>query len=324
MFYPSYLNLYHSGELKKRVEQALKVLRSCHLCPRRCGANRELNQLGFCRSGKDLIIYSSQPHFGEEPPISGVSGSGTIFFSNCHLSCIYCQNYSFSQLGQGESISPEGLAELMIKLKDSGCHNINLVSPTHFLPQILKGLELAIGRGLDIPLVYNSNGYESVSILKLLEGIVDIYLPDFRYSQEEAAQKYSGVSGYWEIARRAIKEMYRQAGNLKLKNHLAFRGVLVRHLILPEDLAGTKKIMDFLSKEVSAEIHVSLMSQYYPAFKAGQFPPLNRTITNQEYEKGKQWFKEAGLKNGWFQDKPGKKEMKRFAGEYLSRQGFIQ
>jgi len=317
MLYPTYINLYNSGELQRRVEQAFEILKDCNLCPRKCGVNRKLNRLGYCRAGQNLIVYSTYVHLGEEPPISGHSGSGTIFFSNCNLSCVYCQNFYFSQLGKGKSVSSEKLAELMLTLQNKGCHSINLVSPTHFIPQILQSLELAIAKGLDIPLVYNTNGYESISTLKILEGIIDIYLPDLRYSSEAVAQKYSDVNNYWKVSQLAIKEMYRQVGNLKLQDGIARQGLIVRHLILPEGLAGTQKIMNFLFNEISPFVHVSLMHQYYPTFKANEFPPLDRPINAREYEEAKLNLIKAGIKNGWLQEEFSPEDTKRFAGEYL-------
>lgn len=318
MSYPAYLALYESGELKERIKKSFKILGRCSLCPRRCGVNRYLSKSGFCRSGRELLVYSSQVHLGEEPPISGTFGSGTIFFTNCNLRCVYCQNFPFSQLGQGELVTLEKLAEIMINLKKKGCHNINLVSSTHFLPQILESLNLAIAQGLDLPLVYNTNGYESLETLRLLEGIVDIYLPDLRYSQDEVAKKYSNVSDYWLVSQLAIKEMYRQVGNLQLQDGIARRGLIVRHLVLPENLAGTSMVMDFLAQEISRELQVSLMRQYYPAFQAKFYPPLARPITDEEYEEAKQDLIEAGIENGWFQEKPMPEETKKFAGENFS------
>ena len=317
MFSPAYITLYKSGELSKRVKLAREILSGCILCPRNCRINRNLSQSGFCRSGKDAKVYSTQAHFGEEPPISGRAGSGTIFFANCSLRCIFCQNYPFSQLGEGEIVSIEKLAGMMLDIKNKGCHNINLVSPTHFVPQILGALEIAVDKGLDLPLVYNTNGYESLSTLKLLQGIVDIYLPDLKYSDNRVAEKYSGASNYWEAAKEALREMYKQVGNLKTKQGVAYRGLIVRHLILPKGLSGTKEVLNFLAKEVSSSVHISLMRQYYPAFKAQGFPPLDRPITKEEYLEAKRYFQEAGLRNGWFQGGMGQDDIDRFAGENI-------
>ncbi len=317
MFLPGYVILYKEGKLQERIEQAFEMLRSCCLCPRGCGVNRKIDEMGLCRSGKELQVYSTLIHRGEEPPISGNYGSGVIFFSNCNLKCIYCQNFLFSQLGKGNKCSSETLAGFMLDLKHRGAHNINLVSPTHFLPQILESLKLAVEKGLDIPLVYNTSGYESMAALKLLEGVVDIYLADLRYSDDEVAWEYSGVHDYWPVSKTALKEMYRQAGNLKIKAGIAYQGLIVRHLILPEGLSGTRKAMEFLSREISPSIHISLMRQYYPAFKAKNFPPLDRPITNFEYEQARRVLEETGLINGWFQKEFNPEDTEQFAGEFL-------
>jgi len=291
-------------ELQKRIDAAYGLLVSCRVCPRECRVNRLKNdKLGFCRSGLNPVISSVSPHYGEEPPLSGTKGSGTVFFTNCNLRCVYCQNYPISQMGNGEERTPGELACQMLWLQEQGCHNLNLVTPTHFVPQILKALGIAIQRGFNLAIVYNTSGYESMEILRLLDGIVDIYLPDMRYSDNGAAVKYSGAPGYSEINRAAIKEMYRQVGNLVLDEQgVAKQGLIVRHLVLPGNIAGTEAVMKFLAEEISKDVSISLMSQYFPAYRAREFKEINRRITAEEYEKAYQIMLKYGLENGWVQE----------------------
>ena len=299
--YPRYLNIKEE-ELDRRIEKAYKLLSSCEVCPHKCRVNRLKGEQGICRSGEEVIVSSYNAHFGEEPPLVGNFGSGTIFFTNCNLKCVYCQNYPISQLGNGNKVSLLELAKIMLALQKRKCHNINLVTPTHFVPQILKSLKSAIKMGLHIPIVYNTSGYESVRTLKLLEGIVDIYLPDARYADNEIARKYSSAPNYFEIMKKALNEMYRQVGDLVTdKIGVARTGLIVRHLVLPEGLSGTKKIMHFISREISPHTYISLMAQYFPAYQAGQFPPLSRRINRKEYREALRAFEEEGLGNGWFQ-----------------------
>ena len=299
--YPRYLNIKEE-ELDRRIEKAYKLLSSCEVCPHKCRVNRLKGEQGICRSGEEVIVSSYNAHFGEEPPLVGNFGSGTIFFTNCNLKCVYCQNYPISQLGNGNKVSLSELAKIMLALQKRKCHNINLVTPTHFVPQILKSLKLAIKMGLRIPIVYNSSGYESVRTLKLLDGIVDIYLPDARYADDEIAQKYSSALNYFEIMKKALNEMHRQVGDLVTdKIGVARSGLIVRHLVLPEGLSGTKKIMHFIAREISPHTYISLMAQYFPAYQARQFPSLSRRINRKEYREALQAFKEEGLENGWFQ-----------------------
>ena len=299
--YPGYLNIKEE-EFDRRIEKAYKLLSSCEVCPHKCRINRLKGERGFCRSGKEVMISSYNNHFGEEPPLVGNFGSGTIFFTNCNLKCVYCQNYPISQLGNGNKVTLQELAKIMLALQKRKCHNINLVTPTHFVPQILKSLKLAIEMGLDIPIVYNTSGYDSVNALRLLDGVVDIYLPDARYADNEIAIKYSSAPDYFEIMKKALKEMHRQVGDLALdKTGVARSGLIVRHLVLPEGLSGTKKILHFIAREISPHTYISLMAQYFPAYQAGQFPPLSRRIDKEEYREALQIFKEEGLENGWFQ-----------------------
>ena len=299
--YPRYLNIKEE-EFDRRIEKAYKLLSSCEVCPHKCRVNRLKGERGFCRSGEEVMISSYNNHFGEEPPLVGNFGSGTIFFTNCNLKCIYCQNYPISQLGNGNKVSLQELAKIMLALQKRECHNINLVTPTHFVPQILKSLKLAIKMGLCIPLVYNTSGYDSVNTLKLLDGVVDIYLPDARYADNEIARKYSSAPNYFKIMKKSLKEMYRQVGDLAVdKTGVAHSGLIVRHLVLPGGLSGSKKIMHFITREISPHTYISLMAQYFPAYQADQFPPLSRRIDKEEYREALQAFKEEGLENGWFQ-----------------------
>ena len=291
-------------ELQKRIDAAYGLLASCRVCPRECGVDRLKNdKLGFCRSGLNPIISSVSPHYGEEPPLSGTKGSGTVFFTNCNLRCVYCQNYPISQMGNGEERSPGELACQMLWLQEQGCHNLNLVTPTHFVPQILKALGIAMQRGFNLPIVYNTSGYESIETLRLLDGIVDIYLPDMRYSDNAAAMKYSIAPDYPEINRAAIKEMYRQVGNLVLDEQgVAKQGLIVRHLVLPGNIAGTEAVMKFLAEEISKDVSISLMSQYFPAYRAKEYNEIKRRITTEEYEKAYQIMLKYDLENGWVQE----------------------
>jgi len=299
--YPRYLNIKEE-EFDRRIEKAYKLLSPCEVCPRKCGVKRLEGEQGFCRSDEEVIVSSYNAHFGEEPPLSGNFGSGTIFFTNCNLKCVYCQNYPISQLGNGDKVNLSELAKIMLALQKRKCHNINLVTPTHFVPQILKSLKSAIKMGLHIPIVYNTSGYDSVNTLKLLDGVVDVYLPDARYADNEVARKYSSAPGYFEIMEKALKEMHRQVGDLVTdKIGVARSGLIVRHLVLPEGLSGTKKIMYFIAREISPHTYISLMAQYFPAYQAGQFPLLSRRINREEYREALQTFKEEGLENGWFQ-----------------------
>jgi len=299
--HPRYLNIKEE-DFNRRIEKAYKLLSPCEVCPRKCGVNRLEREKGFCRSDEEVIVSSYNTHFGEEPPLVDYFGSGTIFFTNCNLKCVYCQNYPISQLGNGNEVSLSELAKIMLALQKRKCHNINLVTPTHFVPQILRSLKSAIKMGLRIPIVYNSSGYDSVNTLKLLDGVVDIYLPDARYADNEIAKKYSAAPNYFEIMKKALREMYRQVGDLAVgKTGVARSGLIVRHLVLPEGLSGTKKIMRFIAQEISPHTYISLMAQYFPAYQAGQFPPLSRRIDREEYREALQAFKEEGLENGWFQ-----------------------
>jgi putative pyruvate formate lyase activating enzyme len=282
MVYPSYLNLTES-QWKERIERALSLLESCEVCPHRCGVNRLKGELGFCKTGKNAIVDSYFPHRGEEKPIRGYRGSGTVFFSYCNMRCVYCQNYQISQLREGREVSPEELAEIFLELQAMGCHNLNLVTPSHVVPQILSALYIAVKKGFRLPIVYNTSSFDSLESLRLLEGIVDIYLADLKYADREIARRYSKVKNYPEVAMTAIREMHRQVGDLILDERgIAVRGLLVRHLVLPNGLAGTEKVAEFLGS-LSKNTAVNVMDQYYPSYMAWKYPELNRRITQREY-----------------------------------------
>jgi len=296
-FEPAYLELYRNGELKTRVKEAYRRLERCNICARECGVNRRESARGAaCRTGEQAVVSSCAPHFGEETPLVGYGGSGTIFFSWCNLMCQYCQNYEISQLGHGQKVEPENLAAMMLRLQEAGCHNINFVSPSHVVPQILAGLLVAAGAGLNLPLVYNTGGYDSLETLKLLDGVVDIYMPDIKYADPAVAHRYSKIQDYPAVNRAAVQEMHRQVGDLVVDERgIARRGLLVRHLVLPERLAGTQEIVRFLAEEISTNTYLNVMDQYRPCYKAGNLPPLDRRLTRQEYEEAVQMALDAGL-----------------------------
>jgi putative pyruvate formate lyase activating enzyme len=301
---PGYLRLGESGELEDRVRQACDMLARCSLCPRACGVNRLEGKVGYCRAGADPVVASWNVHHWEEPPISGTRGSGTIFFTHCTGRCIFCQNYPISQLGAGNAVSVERLAEMTVELQEKGCHNINLVTPTHFVPQIVMALPHAISSGLHIPLVYNTNGYDSLETLRLLDGLVDIYLPDAKYADDTVAHRLSGFQGYVEANRAALREIVRQVGDELILNEegIAVRGMIVRHLVLPDGLAQSEAVLSWLAQELSPRVYISLMDQYFPAHRAVGDPILGRKITTEEYAAALDAFERAGLENGWRQE----------------------
>ena len=271
----------------------------CRLCPHSCGARRDKDERGKCRLGRETLVASAGPHFGEEAPLVGTGGSGTIFFASCNLACVFCQNYEISHFRRGDEVQPEKLAGIMIRLQSLGCHNINLVTPTHVIAGIVSALPLAVRDGLRIPLVYNCGGYESVETLRLLEGIIDIYMPDIKYSCDREAQRYSGAPDYWERVQDAVLEMHRQVGDLALDPRgVATRGLLIRHLVMPGGLAGTNRVLDFIAERVSANTWVNVMDQYGPAFKALRIPELSRRITRSEYLESVACARRAGLSRG--------------------------
>jgi putative pyruvate formate lyase activating enzyme len=292
----SYIALYESGVLEQRLAALKKMISPCTLCPHKCGVSRDSSTSGSCRSGMMPIVSSLGPHFGEERPLVGRGGSGTIFFTNCNLSCIFCQNYDISHLGQGSEVSYRELALMMMSLQEKGCHNINFVTPTHMVYAIVKALTIAVPMGLQVPLVYNSGGYDSAETLKHVNGIFDLYMPDFKYWDEDTAYKLSGVRGYPQVARIALREMYDQVGDLRLDvQGVAYRGLLVRHLVLPQDLAGTREVVDFL-RSLSADTYLNLMDQYRPAYRARECPALRRHVTLQEFDVALEYAKNAGMR----------------------------
>ncbi len=296
MFIPSYIEAHRTGKLDESIGKAYKILENCRLCPRACEVNRLKNEKGFCRTGRLAMVSSCNPHFGEEDPLVGTNGSGTIFVTNCNLLCVFCQNWEISHLSSGSSVHSETLAGMMLDLQRLGCHNINFVTPTHVVPQILDALPYAIEGGLNVPLVYNTGAYDAVETLRLLEGIFDIYMPDFKFWDNEMAGDYLKAPDYPERAREAIREMHRQAGDLILdENGIALRGVLLRHLIMPGGAAGTRDIMRFIAKEISPNTYVNIMDQYRPCGNADQYPPLDHGIAGDEYEEALRTAREEGV-----------------------------
>lgn len=299
---PSYIKLYQNGTLIKRVKAAENILKHCTLCPHNCRVNRKNSATGKCRSGKQATVAIYFAHRGEEPPISGRHGSGTIFFSHCTGQCIFCQNYDISQRVMAKAITNTELANMMLTLQKWQCHNINLVSPTHYVPQVLEALYIATEQGLNIPLVYNTSGFENISTLKLLDGIIDIYLPDMKYADNSVARELSGMPNYCEINRAAIGEMHCQVGNLFVdKNGIAKKGMIIRHLVLPNNLSQTKEILLYIKEYFPKNIHISLMSQYFPAYKASSHKKLNRPLSKKEYFAAKKLLDDLEFINGWVQ-----------------------
>lgn len=300
MYRPSYLALYESGELEHRITRIIKILEACTLCPRQCSVNRLQGEIGYCQAGTTLVVSSYFPHFGEERPLVGRSGSGTIFLTHCNLRCNFCQNYDISHLGAGENISTKQLAKMMLYLQHQGCHNINFVTPTHFILQIISALPYAIELGLELPIVYNCGGYESLEVIELLEGVIDVYMPDTKFSNSEYAQLYVNAPDYFEVLKPVLKEMYRQVGILKIdKDGLAYQGLLIRHLVMPNDIAGSEDILKFIAEELSTESYVNIMSQYRPCFQAVNEPLINRRITSKEYYQAIESAKKFGLHRGF-------------------------
>lgn len=296
MFQPSYIKLHKSGELKKKVEKTVNLLKQCQICPRRCKVNRFENEKGICKVGRLPMVSSYNPHFGEESPLVGTHGSGTIFLTSCNLGCIFCQNYDISHLGEGYEIPIERFAKMMIELQNIGCHNINFVTPTHVVPQILEALPIAVEMGLKVPLVYNTGGYDIIETLMIIEGIFDIYMPDFKFTDSDIANRFCKARDYPEVAMKAIKEMHRQVGDLVMNNHgIAERGLIVRHLIMPNELAGTRKVMHFLANEISKNTYVNIMDQYHPCGLAHKYPEINRRITTEEFSNAINIAREEGL-----------------------------
>jgi putative pyruvate formate lyase activating enzyme len=296
IFEPIYQAARRSGLLEERVSRAAGVLESCSLCPRRCGTNRLRGEKGYCRAGWLPAVSSYNPHFGEEDPLVGLHGSGTIFLTHCNLRCCFCQNYDISHEEHGREVGADRLAEMMLELQGLGCHNINFVTPTHYVPQILKALAMAAARGLSVPLVYNTGGYDAVETLRLLDGIFDIYMPDLKFMDGAEAEEFCEAPDYPQAAQAAILEMHRQVGDLVLDERgIAQRGLLVRHLVLPEGLAGTREAMRFLAAQVSRNTYVNIMDQYRPCGEVTPRSPLRRRITQKEFEEALRAAQEEGL-----------------------------
>jgi putative pyruvate formate lyase activating enzyme len=299
----NYIAFYQSGELLHRVREAYRRLAACDLCPHDCGVNRIRGAIGICGAGLKPKIASANVHRGEEPPISGTKGSGTIFLSGCSLKCVFCQNYPISQFGNGEVVSTMDLAARMLKLQKQRAHNINFVTPTHYLPQILAALWLAIPQGFTLPIVWNSSGYEKVDALHLLDGVVSIYLPDMKYSDDIAAVEISSASGYCRINRLAVLEMVRQVGHLQIDTDgIATQGLIIRHLVLPEGKAGTLETLPWIAENLGHETYIALMSQYFPAHTATGVDGMSRPVNHDEYDAAVEALEEAGLDNGWVQE----------------------
>jgi putative pyruvate formate lyase activating enzyme len=298
-FEPAYLRLARQGRLRQLEQQLWKTFDECRLCPRACGANRSRGETGVCSSTARVKVASYGPHFGEEKPLVGRGGSGTIFFSNCNLLCCFCQNWEINHRGDGRFVAHAELAEMMLGLQQRGCHNINLVTPTHAVPHIVKALRLAADRGLRLPLVYNTGGYDSLDIIRALDGVVDIYLPDFKYQDEALASRYSsGAADYPEVAAAVIREMQRQVGRLESDERgVATRGLIIRHLVMPHNIAGTDRFVRWVARQLTTDTCVNLMAQYRPEHRAHDYPELARRITREEWEQALAWARAAGLTN---------------------------
>lgn len=287
-------------DIKSLSIKTTQLLEHCNICPRKCEVNRLKGESGHCNTGKNAVVSSYGSHFGEEKELVGQHGSGTIFFSYCNLHCVFCQNYDISQRGEGYKVSAEQLAKMMIDLQNQGCHNINLVSPTHIVPQFLQALLIAQEKGLNLPIVYNSGGYDSVETLRLLDGVIDIYMPDAKYGSDETGEKYSGVKDYWTVNRLALQEMYRQVGNLIInENGVAERGLLIRHLVLPNQIAGSFEVLKFIAEHISKNAYVNIMDQYRPCYLADKYSELARRITQKEYDEVIDIAHSVGLTRGF-------------------------
>lgn len=305
-FNPAYLELHKNGELKKRGKELWNMMKKCNLCPRECGTNRLKGDEGFCKASSRLEISSYHPHFGEERPLVGQGGSGTVFFTNCGLRCVFCINWEIAHTGIGDQKSIENLAKMMIYLQEIGCLNINVVTPTHYSPHIVLAIDIAAGKGLRLPIVYNTCGWESTEILKILDGIIDIYLPDFKYSDGKMAARYSaGAHSYPGITKSALLEMHRQVGVAKpAQNGLIYRGLMIRHLVMPNRVGGTKNVILWIAKNLPKDTYLNIMSQYRPMHKAFDYPKISRRITRREYDEAVKWARDAGLTNLDIQGSP--------------------
>jgi len=299
-FVPAYLGLRERGELEGRIEALNKILKSCTLCPRQCQVDRLNGETGYCQAGNDLRLSSVFPHYGEEPPLVGRHGSGTIFLTHCNLRCVFCQNYEISHLGRGERVAIGQMSRHMVRLQEIGCHNINFVTPTQYTPQIIAALPQAIELGLRVPLVYNCGGYESLEVIRLLDGVVDIYMPDTKFSSSEVAKRFCNAPDYPDVVKSILREMHRQVGDLTMDSRgVAERGLLIRHLVMPHGLAGTEDIMRFIAKELSPHSYVNVMAQYRPVYRAAGFPDLNRSLTMEEFGEALEIARKYGLHRGF-------------------------
>jgi putative pyruvate formate lyase activating enzyme len=299
-FIPSYIELFQKGELKHRITALQGLLKECRLCPRECGINRLNRETGYCEAGEELMISSAFPHFGEESPLVGRHGSGTIFLAHCNLKCVFCQNYDISHLGRGELISSSDTARLMVRLQQVGCHNINWVTPTHYIPQIIASLPEAIELGLRVPIVYNCSGYESIDVIRLLEGVVDIYMPDVKFMEEKCAKRFANAPDYPEVIKKVVKEMHRQVGDLVINSAgIAERGLLIRHLVMPGGTVSSGAVLQFIAEEVSIHSYVNIMDQYRPEYRADDYPEIGRRITQKEYLEAIQTAKCLRLHRGF-------------------------
>lgn len=299
-FTPSYINLFEKGELNKRVELLQEFIKECQLCPRQCHVNRLNGEVGYCGAGSDLMVSSAFPHFGEEPPLVGFNGSGTIFLTHCNLRCIFCQNYDISHLGRGDRITLSDMARAMVKLQEMGCHNINFVTPTHYASQIVTSLLKAMEWGLRLPIVYNCSGYESIEVIRLLEGVVDIYMPDVKFMDEKYSKRYSNAPDYPEVIKKVLKEMHRQVGDLTTNSKgVAERGLLIRHLVMPGGVASSEAVLKFIAEEISVHSYVNIMNQYRPEYRANEYSEISHPITHQEYLEAIQLAKGFRLYRGF-------------------------
>ena len=299
-FLPSYISLHEKGELAQRIQLLKEFLKECRLCPRECRVNRLNGELGVCQAGSEIMISSAFPHFGEEPPLVGHHGSGTIFLTHCNLRCLFCQNYDISHLGNGERITSSDLVRVMVRLQEMGCHNINFVTPTHYVPQIVASLPDAIEKDLHLPIVYNCSGYESIEVIRLLEGVVDIYMPDTKYLDERHSTRFSNAPDYPEVIKQILKEMHSQVGDLVINsNGIAERGLLIRHLVMPNEVSSSEAVLKFIAEEISVHSYVNIMDQYRPEYQAHEYPEINRRITHKEYLEAIQWAKHYHLYRGF-------------------------
>jgi len=299
-FIPSYIALFEKGELNQRIQLLKEFLKECRLCPRECRVNRLNGEVGYCKAPSEIMVSSAFPHFGEEPPLVGYHGSGTIFLTHCNLRCVFCQNYDISHLGRGEQITSSEIAKAMVKLQEMGCHNINFVTPTHYAPQIVASLPEAIEMGLSLPIVYNCSGYESIEVIRLLDGVIDIYMPDAKYMEEKFSKQFSNAPDYPEVIKKVLKEMYRQVGDLKTNSkRIAERGLLIRHLVMPGGVASSEAVLKFIAEEISPHSYVNIMDQYRPEYRAYEYSEISRRITHKEYLEAIQMAKRFHLYRGF-------------------------